>query len=155
MLGCVNYKRNPMCPPFCPEINWFKNLIKSYEYAVILHDVIKFENSLTLWSERKVFQEKLLKEEQELKRKGHFFAVCFFSGFCSVCEENLCRHSECVRPSNGRVPICGTGIDIAEICFEKLHLKPDLCASYWKPLLKKEYTKRTVDQHLCLGLILY
>jgi len=154
-LNCLNYNRNPMCPPACPEISWFKNLIKSYTHAILCHEVINFDDSFKLREHQRVFQRKLLAEEHALKREGHFFSVCFFSGACSMCDENLCRQTECNRPSVGRVPICGTGINIVELCRKNLNFTQDVYASYWKTLLTTEYSKKTDNRHLCLGLILY
>lgn len=154
-LNCANYNRHPMCPPACPEINWFKDLIKSYDHAILCYEVIHFDDRFDLWVRQKAFQGELLEEEHALKRKGHFFSLCFFSGACSMCDEAICRKTECGRPNIGRMSICGTGIHLMELCRKNLMFTNDIYVSYWQTLIGKECIKDKDNQHLFLGLILY
>jgi predicted metal-binding protein len=144
-----------MCPPACPEATWFKSLIASYDRAILYYDIISFADNFKLQEEQRLFQRKLLDEEHALKRKGFFFALSFFSGACVICDDTPCRQTECSRPSTGRVPICGTGINIAEISQKILNLPAGLHVSYWQLLRSHERTKEIDHLHLCLGLILF
>lgn len=155
MLNCIHGSRNPLCPPRCPDTAWFKNIIKCYEYAYLCYEIISYGDSVNLWKHIRAFQGKMLAKEHSLKRDGHFFAISFFSGACSMCDEHPCRLHECNRKSVGRTPICGTGINIAELCQPYPNLTQELQLSFWKPLLATEYVKYTNYKHLCLGVIFY
>lgn len=155
MLGCLHYKRNPMCPPSCQNTVWFEHLIASYQHANIYFENIEFNDRFDLLEKRKMFQTRLLEEERRLKLEGNFYALCFFSGECSMCDDKICNLNECRRPFHGRVPVCATGIDIMKLCEEVLGLSKEQSISYWKPLFSKNYFKKFDNKHLCLGIILY
>ncbi|MCX5679370.1 MAG: DUF2284 domain-containing protein [Candidatus Omnitrophica bacterium] len=155
MLGCLHYKCNPMCPPSCLDTARTKELINSYEYANIYFDNIEFDNKFDLAQKRKAFQVKLLEEECRLKSEGNFYALCFFSGACLMCDDDICNLNECKRPSAGRMAVCATGIDIMKLCESVLKLPEGQSISYWKPLFAKSHFKEFNDRYLCLGLIFY
>jgi predicted metal-binding protein len=149
-----------MCPPSCPDTIWFKKVIESYQHANIYFETIEFESRFELLEKRRSFQEKLLEEEHKMKRSGNFYALCFFSGVCSMCGDTVCHVDECKRIAVRRAPICATGIDIMHLCHEILGLPREHCISCWIPLLRKEYfedlyTVDLVNEHLCIGLLLY
>lgn len=154
MSGCVHYKRNPMCPPACPDIAWFERLIHSYQRVGIYFENVEFKDHLDLAKKRKIFQTRLLHEEHLLKSKGNFYALCFFSGDCVMCNGEACNLKECRRPHVGRVPVCATGVDIMRLC-EILKLPKEKCISYWKPLLSASYFREFGNKYVCLGLIFY
>lgn len=155
MLGCSNYNRNPMCPPMCPDVAWFKNLIASYDHCILCYKIINFDDNVKLGEQRRSLQRKMLEEEYALKRKGHFFAVSFFPGPCSICDNDPCKLTKCIRPSVGRAPICSTGVNIAQVCQNMLNIPTELHTSYWQPLYPKEYIKEIYNRNFSLGFILY
>jgi len=144
-----------MCPPLCLEISKSRQLVNSYQYADIYFENIRFNDKFDLIEKRRLFQSKLLKEERRLRLEGNFFALCFFSGACAMCGDEICDLDECRRPLAGRMAICATGIDMMKLCDEVLKLPKEQSISYWKPLFSESYFEKFGNKHLCLGLILY
>jgi len=155
MHGCSHYKRNPMCPPFCKDTLWFKQLLKSYERVKILYEIIDFADNHDLAVKRNIFNSKLLEIEHDLKKKGKYFALCFISGACTMCENKPCNLAECKRVHVGRTSICALGIDIMHICTEILHLPLKNSLTFWKTNFSKDFFDDSSHRYLCLGLILY
>ncbi len=155
MLGCVHYKRNPMCPPSCPDVSKFGELVNSYQHVDIYFENIMFDDQSGLVEKRRLFQEKLLKEECRLRKEGNFYALCFFSGACSMCGDEICNLDKCKRPLTGRMAVCATGIDIMNLCDKLLKVSKEHGISYWKPLFSEGCFENPKNKHLCLGFIFY
>jgi predicted metal-binding protein len=151
----MHYKRNPMCPPAIPDIKRMEKIINSYQYVNIFYEDIKFNNKFDLLEKRKSFQIKLLREERRLKLEGNFYALCFFSGACAMCGDDICNLNECKRSLTGRMPVCATGIDISMLFEKILKIPKEQSISYWKPLFSKSHFKDSSNKHLCLGLVFY
>ena len=144
-----------MCPPSCPDIEWFIHLIESYEKIMVFFEIIDFSDKYDLTNKRNLFHAKLLENEHRLKRQGEYYALCFVSGACTLCERNKCNSNECKRPLVGRTPICAAGIDLMHLSTEVLGLSKELSLAFWRPNLSKDHFDKTSDEYLCLGAICY
>jgi len=154
--GCLHYKRNPMCPPLCPDIDWFKQLIESYQKVNILFEIIEFADKADLINKKNIFQNEAIKIERKLKREGNYYALCFAAGPCAMCvKDNNCSLSECSRVLVGRTPVCATGVDLMHLSTEIMKLSKDDSLSYWIPILSNNYFDELKNKYLCLCLVFY
>lgn len=155
MHGCSHYKRNPLCPPMCPDINEFKHYIERCQKVIILFEKIEYSDNFELSDKRNLFNTKLLEKEHRFKMDGKYYAVCFVSGACSMCEKEKCTSGRCKRVAVGRTPICATGIDLMHLTTKILDLSKEDTLSFMKQNLSKDYFDGNNNKYLCLGLILY
>lgn len=155
MHGCIHYRRNPMCPPNCMDDTWFKQLISKYKKAIICYEMITYRDNLDLTIQRNVFNQDLIKQEQQLKKEGHFFALSFISGGCTLCEEKLCSQDECSRVNSGRTPVCALGIDVQHMGEHILSLAQEEVMNFWKANLTKSLFDPSSKEYLCLGILVY
>lgn len=155
MHGCMHYKRNPMCPPNCPDVLWFNKVLKSYDKLKIVYELIHFNDSTDLTIKRNIFNKSVLEIEQRLKKEGNFFALGFISGACTMCEDKACRSEQCSRVLVGRASVCATGIDLMAICKDLLQHSTADSLSFWKANLSWEFFDKTSQGYLCLGLVFY
>lgn len=155
MHGCTHYKRNPMCPPACSDIDWFRRLLDSYENVKIIYEVIHFTDNIDLIIKRNTFNSSVLRIEQQLKKDGKFFALAFISGACTMCENKACNLEECTRVLVGRTSVCAIGVDLLHLGTKLLYLSNHQVLSFWKASLPRDYFDETIDEYLCLGLVFY
>ena len=153
MYGCPNYKRNPLCPPGCPDFEWFNKLLNSYSSAVIFYKFYEFESKQELHKNRFDFQESLIKEEFRFKKEGNYYALSFTSGPCILCGERNCTKTECNRKTIGRSPICSTGLNLKKIIVDYVGLKAEDFVYYWD-FLELKFDTITDRKDLNIGLIL-
>lgn len=152
--GCKNYKRNPLCPPSCPDFEWFQNLIQSYKSAAVYFEVITYIDTYDLIRKKNLFQGAILDEEHDLKKNGNYFALSFVSGACTMCEDKECNLDDCSRTHFGRIPICATGIDLSHMCGELLDIQQETVSTFWKLNLSNNYFEDN-NKYFCLALILF
>lgn len=154
MYGCPNYKRNPLCPPACPDFEWYAKLLHSYSSAMICYEQYDFESKQDLQKKKFEFQELLIKEEFRLKKEGHYYALSFTSGACILCGERNCNEAECNRKTIGRSPICSTGLNLKKILVDNIGLPVEELVRYWD-FVKSNFDKISEHKELNVGLILY
>jgi len=110
--SCPNYGKSPSCPPNTPSWKDFEELLKHYKKALVL----KFAVEKDFESEKREIQRYLLEKEKELARSGHTFAIAFFPGNCSLCEE--CRIP--CRDARMRYSLSAMGVEVGKL----LEIKP-------------------------------
>ncbi len=101
--GCDGYDRSLCCPPNAPDYHETRELVDSYEHALLLH----FTAPLGTRPDPTAVVTTL---EREVFLAGYFQAFALGAGPCSLCDEcamDLCRHPMEARPS-----MEGCGIDV-------------------------------------------
>jgi predicted metal-binding protein len=139
----------------CSDIDEFKHYIERCQKVIILFEEIEYSNNFDLIDKRNSFHAELLEKEHRLKMDGKYYAVCFVSGACSMCEKEKCTPDSCKRAAVGRTPICATGIDLMHLTTEILGLSKEDALSFMKQNLSKDYFDKNDNKYFCLGLILY
>jgi predicted metal-binding protein len=105
--GCDGYGKTLTCPPYSPTPNQTRQLLKGYEYALLL----KYDSTDDY--------PKLLAElEREAFLRGIYSAWGLSSGRCRLCENcttnpGKCRHPEIARPAMEAI-----GIDVFATALE-------------------------------------
>jgi predicted metal-binding protein len=117
--NCKRYGKKASCPPICPSIDYFKQLLPTYKYGIFFYDTFLSspeewqikgkESSLTM-------QKYLVNFRNELFNKGCIFVTAFGSGSCKICEQ--CE-IPCRFPDKGLVPLEATGLNVVEILKKK------------------------------------
>ena len=100
-FGCDGYSSCLVCPPYSPTPQQMREVLDSYERAVLLH--FGPEGSV---------KSTIFELEQEFFFRGAWKALGLGAGSCSLCEEcNLkqmqCRHAYQARPS---MEACGIDV---------------------------------------------
>lgn len=150
--GCNEFKKNPLCPPYAPNISWFEDLFASSTHATIFFEPIEFNGQYDLKNKKRSFNKSVLDEEYALKKQGKCFAVAFFSGACEMCDD--CIEIECTRPIVGRFPVCAIGLDLQHLFQNVLNIPPEQYLNHWRSLLPKEYLILE-NTYFAMGLIIY
>ncbi|MHA1298388.1 MAG: DUF2284 domain-containing protein [Candidatus Helarchaeota archaeon] len=117
-FGCPVYGKNLCCPPFTPNSEETKRLIKEYKHALLIGFKIKASEHVKL---RKKIQRCILKIESRAFALRFLKAIAFNIGSCVWCEDcivkevprdinpqlarNYCKHKEKARPSMEAVGI--------------------------------------------------
>lgn len=108
-FGCSGYGKRLCCPPYTPTPDVTRNVIDSYEKAILLHRRLKREEKRE--AKRRIFNEAVVHLEFELFYDGYYKAWSMGSGYCRLCEEcnpnGLCRKAFEARPA-----MEGCGIDV-------------------------------------------
>lgn len=155
MHGCFNYKRNPLCPPLCPDTNEFKHYIETCPKVKIFFEKIEYSDKFDLNEKRNLFHTELLKKEHQLKMEGKYYALCFVSGACTMCEKEKCNSDSCKRVTVGRTPVCATGIDLMHLTTEILGLSKKDALSFMNQNIYRDGIDKTGNKYICLGFIFY
>lgn len=93
--GCDGYNSGLCCPPNTPDYRETRELVDSYEKALLVHctDDANRTKDLT---------DIVVTLEREVFLAGHFKAFSLGAGPCNLCGEcsmEVCRHPEKARPS--------------------------------------------------------
>jgi predicted metal-binding protein len=111
--SCKRFGYKNTCPPFIPEINYYKNLLPSYEGGLIIYKKFKIQN-INNWQElgKKSSLEihsYLLNKRNELIKKGFVLNLALTAGSCKLCSK--CSFP-CAHPDKALIPVEGTGINL-------------------------------------------
>jgi predicted metal-binding protein len=93
--GCDGYNSSLCCPPNTPDYREARELVDSYEKALLLHctDDARRTTDLT---------DIVTTLERDIFLAGHFKAFALGAGPCNLCKEcsmEVCRHPVKARPS--------------------------------------------------------
>ena len=141
-IGCNNYGKTLMCPPYAPNIDDFRKTLTEYNYALVLkiksqatvtpetaqllsknqndptltedqkQKINKFWNS---WNnERKQVLEKLRQIEKTAMNNGYPLALAFTTGTCILCEKCNTEQKICKHPTEARCSAQAVGINIMQ-----------------------------------------
>ena len=141
-IGCNNYGKTLMCPPYAPNIDDFRKILTEYNYALVLkfksqatatpeiaqllsknqndptltedqkQKINKFWNS---WNnERKQVLEKLRQIEKTAMNNGYPLALAFTTGTCILCEKCNTEQKICKHPTEARCSAQAVGINIMQ-----------------------------------------
>ena len=139
-IGCNNYGKTLMCPPYAPNIDDFRKTLTEYNYAIVLkfksqatatpeiaqllsknqndptltedqkQKINKFWNS---WNnERKQILEKLKQIEKAAMNNGYPLALAFTTGTCILCKKCNTEQKICKCPTEARCSAQAVGINI-------------------------------------------
>jgi predicted metal-binding protein len=93
--GCDGYNSSLCCPPNTPDYKETRELVDSYEKALLAHvtDDNRRMTDLT---------DTVVRLERDIFLDGHYKAFALGCGPCNLCKDcsmDVCRHAEKARPS--------------------------------------------------------
>jgi predicted metal-binding protein len=141
-VGCKNYGKTLMCPPYSPSVDDFRSVLSVYCYALVLKFKSKAEASpevakllskdendtsltedmqekiRTFWASWKQDKLDLLKMIHELEKaamnKGYTLALGFTTGSCMICDKCNVEQKICIHPIEARYSAQSVGINIKQ-----------------------------------------
>ena len=121
-ITCEKYGKKPTCPPFIPSTEYFETLINKYKYGLIIGKKYNYKTEKNYNNIRKEsssrIQKILLSLEQHAFSRNYYWAISFTGGSCKICEQ-CSANKICKNPSQGRIPLEGTGVDVIQTCKNK------------------------------------
>jgi predicted metal-binding protein len=124
---CPWYGTNMNCPPYSPDLDFFRRVINSYEYGIffrmrlspqMLKKIPKGPGKLTKLSPAlKQIEQIVNRIESEAFYDGYYFVMGFGGGSCKVtlCSQTECqaliKGQPCRHPLLARVSMEGAGMD--------------------------------------------
>ncbi len=126
MIGCPHYGKGLRCPPYTPNIDEFRKILKDYSFVMVVklkprktsEEILAQyapakEEEARLWNRdldsgsiksdfAKHYRSSLmdlLELERAAFKRGYVFATAFFAGRCLLCEECNVENGECLNPS--------------------------------------------------------
>jgi predicted metal-binding protein len=139
-LGCVNYGKTLMCPPYTPTVEEFRKIVGEYSYALfvkfksqaeadaeVAKHLSKPESDTTLppdvgekvrkfwvsWKEHKrTMLSVVVALEKAAMSKGYPLAVGFVSGSCYLCEKCNIDTRICSHPTMARYSEDAVGVNV-------------------------------------------
>lgn len=117
--NCKRFGKVASCPPHCPSMDYFRELLPTYKYGVLFFD--SFLSSPEEWKIKGresslCIQRYLLDFRNKLFNSGVTFVTAFGSGSCKLCDK--CE-IPCRFPDKGLVPLEATGLNVIEILKNK------------------------------------
>lgn len=118
---CSKYGKVLTCPPFIPDVDYFKRLLLCYKNGLVLVKHFKYSTNEEYKNIRESsgprLQQILLDLENSAFRRGFHWVVSFTGGSCRMCKNcNTSLYSKCQTPTLGRIPMEATGIDVMGTC---------------------------------------
>lgn len=112
-FGCSGYGKSLMCPPYSPNPEQTRALLKEYKYGLLLKmKPIGSEYQLS-WSDDRVRAHHLLLElEREMFLRGNYSALSLTSGSCKLCEKCNVDGGPCIKSELARPSMESCGIDV-------------------------------------------
>lgn len=118
---CAEYGRNLMCPPNLPSVGEFRQVLKLYQWALLLQVKGPTSREGEGPDQEVVYRyaARLHQLVNDLERKfmgmGFLFAAGFIGGTCRLCEECVGQGSgkPCRHPFRARPSMEAMGIDVA------------------------------------------
>jgi predicted metal-binding protein len=139
-VGCTNYGKTMVCPPYTPTAEEFRKIVREYSYALFMKfksqaeadaEVAKYlskaENDPEIpqemkgevkkfWAAWKKDKKKILQTVLDLEKaamsKGYPLAVGFVSGACQLCEKCNLKTKICAHPTMARYSEDAVGVNV-------------------------------------------
>lgn len=139
-VGCINYGKTLMCPPYTPTAEEFRKIVSEYTYALFMkfkscaeadaklatylsktetdpsipHDIKeKVQKFWATWKDEKLkMLSAVLDLEKAAMSKGYPLAVGLISGYCQLCEKCTLDRSTCVYPTKARYSEEAVGVNV-------------------------------------------
>lgn len=138
-VGCNNYGKTLVCPPYTPSAEEFRKIVSEYNYALFMKFTSKAEADTELrellsksddnglsedlkaktdkfWADWKEDKKEILvsvvKLEKEAMRKGYSLAISFVSGSCYLCEKCNTQTRICMHPDIARYSEDAVGVNV-------------------------------------------
>ena len=128
---CHLYGETPNCPPYTPELHEMREIIKKYEYAILMkNDVIPVEDFLDneKWHKAHMAHQgkthRIVSGVEALAfNDGYYFAAGFAAGGCktTLCGGRICQFLDsgrCRFPLKARPSMEAVGIDVYRLVSE-------------------------------------
>ncbi len=128
---CHLYGETPNCPPHTPELHEMREIIKKYEYAILMkNDVIPVEDFLDneKWHKAHMAHQgkthRIVSGVEALAfNDGYYFAAGFAAGGCktTLCGGRICQFLDsgrCRFPLKARPSMEAVGIDVYRLVSE-------------------------------------
>lgn len=124
---CDWYGTNPNCPPYVPDVNFWRETIRKYQYGIIfkldvpVKDLVDTKRSNI---SRVKIQKITSKLESEAFYDGYYFALGLGSGPCitTFCKGEKCtvltQGPPCKHALRSRIAMEGIGIDVFSLAAE-------------------------------------
>jgi len=139
-FGCDDYGKRLTCPPFTPNVDEFRKMLKDYRHAMIVkfnspaeadkdtsRSLLRSQYDQTMnrdlrekaskfWSDWKSDKKRILLAVLELEKaafnRGYTFTVGFTSGSCGLCEKCNIQAGICLHPTMARCPEHAVGVNM-------------------------------------------
>jgi len=139
-LGCSNYGKTLMCPPYTPSAEEFRRIAREYSYALFMKFKSKAEadaktakylsksvndpalppdmkekvhNFWAAWKEDKqIMLSAVIDLEKAALNKGYPLAVGLVSGTCYLCEKCNVEKKVCAHPTRARYSEDAVGVNV-------------------------------------------
>jgi predicted metal-binding protein len=139
-VGCTNYGKTMVCPPYTPTAEEFRKIVREYSYALFMkfksqaeadselaQYLSKAENDPDIpqemkagvkkfWAAWKRDKKKILQTVVDLEKaamnKGYPLAVGFVSGACQLCEKCNLKTKICAHPTMARYSEDAVGVNV-------------------------------------------
>jgi predicted metal-binding protein len=139
-LGCSNYGKTLMCPPYTPSAEEFRRIAREYSYALFMKFKSKAEadaetakylsksvndpalppdmrekvhNFWAAWKEDKqIMLSAVIDLEKAALNKGYLLAVGLVSGTCYLCEKCSVERKVCAHPTRARYSEDAVGVNV-------------------------------------------
>ncbi len=138
-VGCPNYGKTLVCPPYTPTAEEFRKIVSEYSYAMFMKFQSKAEADPELmkklmiaetdptvpqdvkekaqkfWATWKDDKRKMLQSVVDLEKtamnKGYPLAIAFVSGHCQLCEKCNLETRICAHPNLARYSEDAVGVN--------------------------------------------
>jgi predicted metal-binding protein len=140
-VGCKEYGKTLMCPPYTPSVDEFRKILSEYSYALVFKMKSKAEATTEVakllsrdkndpnlteemktkieafWASWKAEKKELVRKIRDLEkaamRRGYPLALGFTTGSCVICDE--CNTEEvCTHPTEARYSAQAVGINVLQ-----------------------------------------
>ena len=139
-VGCPNYGKTLVCPPYTPTAEEFRKIVSEYSYALFMKfgshakadvelakQLSKAETDPSIprdikdkvqafWAAWKEGKLKMLSAVLDLEKtaisKGFPLAIGFVSGFCQLCEKCTLDRKTCAYPTKARYSEEALGVNV-------------------------------------------
>jgi len=139
-LGCSNYGKTLMCPPYTPSAEEFRKIAREYSYALFMKFKSKAEadaettkclsksetdptltpalrkkihNFWAAWREDKqIMLSVVIDLEKAAMNKGYPLAIGLVSGTCYLCEKCNIEEKVCAHPTQARYSEDAVGVNV-------------------------------------------
>lgn len=110
MVGCPFYGKTLKCPPYTPSTDDFRNILKEYNFAMIIK--LKLPEIISESGHYRTLLTILLEIERAAFNQGYTFATVFYAGHCRLCEKCNVENGTCLNPMMSRFSAEAMGINL-------------------------------------------
>ena len=139
-VGCSNYGKTLVCPPYTPTPAEFRKIVSEYSHALFMKFTSRAEANKDLqktlskpatdasismdekqkadqfwdaWKkDKKEMLASVVKLEKEAMQRGYSLAISFVSGSCQLCEKCNTETGICVHPEMARYSEDAVGVNV-------------------------------------------